>query len=169
MVVVIGGNNGNANPAQMDVTPAELFDPTAGTFTTLATNLTTPREGHLAILLPNNNSVLIAGGTSGGTAVASAELFTAQESTQAVWTYGFGPTGSMTAARSGAAGSANQVTAPRSVMQRNGVLMVAGGSDANGNAAQYDGSLRFPHGPDRPKRLPTGNDGHDYRQRLPAW
>ena len=69
-VVVIGGNNGNADPAQMDVTPAEMFDPTAATpaFTTLASNLATPREGHLALLLPNNNSVLIVGGTSGGTA-----------------------------------------------------------------------------------------------------
>ena len=144
MVVVIGGNNGNAITAQMDVTPAELFDPAAGTFTTLATNLTTLREGHLAILLPNNNSVLIAGGTSGGTAVASAELFTPQESTQAVWTYGFGPTGSMTAPRSGAAGSANQFNVPSTTMRRNGIVAVAGGSDANGNALNTAEAYGYP-------------------------
>ncbi len=133
-VVVIGGNNGNADPAQMDVTPTELFDPTTGTFTTLAANLATPREGHLAFLLPNNNSVLIAGGTSAGTAIASAELFAPAESPEGVWTYGFASIGSMSAARSSASGSANQITAPSSVMQRNGVLMVAGGMDANGSA-----------------------------------
>ena len=144
MVVVIGGNNGNAVPAQMDVTPAELFDPTTGKFSTLATNLTTPREGHLAILLPNNNSVLIAGGTSAGTAVASAELFTPQESAQGVWTYGFGPTGAMTTARSGAAGSANQISVPSTTMQRNGIVAVAGGSDANGNALNTTEAYGYP-------------------------
>ena len=80
-VVVIGGNNGNAIPSQMDVTPSELFDPTAGTFTTLATNLVTQREGHLAILLPNNNNILIVGGTSGGTTLDSAELFSQWQGT----------------------------------------------------------------------------------------
>src|ERR1700719_3893768 len=135
LVVVIGGNNGNANPAQVDATPAEIIDFTAATpaFTTLATNLATPREGHLAVLLPNNNNILIIGGTSAGTTIASAELFTPQESPQGVWTYGSGATGTMTAARSSAAGSANQVNAPSSTMQRNGVVMVAGGNDANGN------------------------------------
>ena len=140
LVVVIGGNNGNANPAQVDATPAEIVDFTAATpaFTTLATNLATRREGHLAVLLPNNNNILIVGGTSAGssgvTTVASAELFTPQESPQGVWTYGFGTTGAMTTARSSAAGSANQVNAPSSTMQRNGVVMVAGGNDASGNA-----------------------------------
>ncbi len=135
-VVVIGGNNGNTNPAQMDVTPAELIDFTAATpaFTTLATNLATPREGHLAYLLPNNNNVLIVGGTSAGTTIASAEFFTAQGAPPSVWTYSFGPTGTMAAARSSAAGSANQASATSTVMRRNGVLMVAGGADANGKA-----------------------------------
>jgi hypothetical protein len=101
-VVVIGGNNGNADPAQMDATATELVDFTAATpaFATLATNLATPREGHIALLLPNNNGVLIIGGTSGGTAIASAELFTVQDSAQGAWTYGFAPTGAMTTARS---------------------------------------------------------------------
>jgi len=145
-VVVIGGNNGNTNPAQMDVTPAELVDFTAATpaFTTLATNLATQREGHLAFLLPNNNNVLIVGGSSAGTTIASAELFSPQETPQDVWTYAFGSTGSMIAARSSATGSANQVNAPTTIMQRNGVLMVAGGNDANGNALNTTEAYGYP-------------------------
>ena len=128
-VVVIGGNNGNADPAQMDVTPAELIDFTAITpaFTTLPASLATPREGHLAFLLPNNNNVVIVGGTSAGVTIASAELFSQWQGT-------FAATGTMTAARSNFTGSANQSNAPTSVMQRNGFLLAAGGSDANGNA-----------------------------------
>jgi hypothetical protein len=137
-VAVIGGNNGNADPAQMDVTPSELFDPAAApAFITLATNLATPREGHLAFLLPNNNSVLIVGGSTGGSsgnaALASAELFTPQQSPQGIWTYLFGSTGSMSVGRIGATGTANQVSSPASVMQANGVLLVAGGADASGS------------------------------------
>src|ERR1700688_4086134 len=129
----------------MDVTPAELFDPAAATpaFITLASNLTTPREGHLAFLLPNNNNVLIVGGTSGGATVASAELFTPQESPQSVWTYVFGSTGSMAAARSSATGAPNQVSSTSTVMQRNGVVMVAGGKDANGNALNSSEAYGF--------------------------
>jgi hypothetical protein len=136
LVVVIGGNNGNANPAQMDVTAAELLDLSAATpaFTTLASNLVTPREGHLAFLLPNNNNVLIVGGSSGGVTVASAELFTPQQSTMGVWTYLFSSTGSMGTARSSASGAANQVSSLSSVAQANGVLLVAGGKGAGGNA-----------------------------------
>jgi len=145
-VVVIGGNNGNANPAQMDATPAEAVDFTAATtaFTTLSTNLATPREGHLAILLNHNNNILIVGGTSTGTPIASAELFTLQESSQGIWTYGFASTGGLTSARSGAAGSANQLNVPSSTMQRNGVVMVAGGNDASGNALNTTEAYGYP-------------------------
>src|ERR1700688_3204648 len=130
----------------MDVTPAELFDPAAATpaFITLASNLTTPREGHLAFLLPNNNNVLIVGGTSADATVASAELFTPQESPQGVWTYVFGSTGSMKAARSSTTGAPNQVSTPSSVTQRNCVLIVAGGNDANGNALNSAEAYGFP-------------------------
>src|ERR1700757_19577 len=145
-VVVVGGNNGNANPAQMDATPAETVDFTAATpaFTTLATNLATPREGHLAILLPNNNNILIVGGTSTGTPIASAELFSLQESSQGIWTYGFASTGGLTSARSGAAGSGNQFNMASSTMQRNGVVMVAGGNDASGNALNTTEAYGYP-------------------------
>ena len=48
----------------------------------------TARSGHVAVLLPNNNQVLIAGGTLVGMVVSSAELY-------ADWRNGFSarPTG----------------------------------------------------------------------------
>jgi hypothetical protein len=97
----------------------------------------TQREGHLAFLLPNNNNFLIVGGTSAGTTIGSVELFSQWQGT-------FAATGMMTTARSSATGSANQVTAPTSVMQRNGVLMVAGGTDASGNALNTTKAYGFP-------------------------
>jgi hypothetical protein len=145
-VVVIGGNNGNADSAQMDVTPTELFDPSAATpaFTALSATPVTPREGHLAILLPNNNSILIAGGSSAGAAVATAELFTPQVSTQGVWSYGFAPTSSMSSARRGAAASANQLNAASITMKRNGVVTAVGGTDVSGNALSSTESYGYP-------------------------
>ena len=63
-VLVVGGNDG-AN----DLATAEIFEPATGSFFgTGATQVA--RSGHIAVLLPNNNQVLIAGCTSAGTAVA---------------------------------------------------------------------------------------------------
>ncbi len=68
-VLVVGGSDGTS-----DLATAEIFDPASQSF--FATGgLQTPRSGHTAVLLPNNNQVLIAGGQSAGTAVASAELY----------------------------------------------------------------------------------------------
>ena len=112
-VLVAGGSNG-----QTDLTSAEIFDPSAGTFSPATSALATPRQGHLAFLLPHNNNVLIVGGTSAGAPVAASELFTPWQGT-------FAGTGALTTARSSASGSA---------MQQDGLLLVAGGSDANGAA-----------------------------------
>ena len=73
---------------------AEIFDPATGSF--FATGaMQTARSGHVAVLLPNNNQVLIAGGMSAGAAVASAELY-------ADWRDGFSATPNpMSAARAG--------------------------------------------------------------------
>ena len=38
-------------------------------------SMQTARSGHVAVLLPNNNQVLVAGGMSTGVAVSSAELY----------------------------------------------------------------------------------------------
>ncbi|HKS66090.1 MAG TPA: kelch repeat-containing protein, partial [Candidatus Acidoferrales bacterium] len=146
VVAVIGGNNGNADPQQADAAPTEIFDPSsaAPAFSTIAAMPATPREGHAAILLPNNNSILIMGGTSAGATVASAELFTAQDSAAGIWSYGFTSTGAMSVARSNVSAAANQSNAPSTTMQRRGVLMVAGGNDANGNALNTTEAYGYP-------------------------
>src|SRR5882724_3894965 len=117
-VLVAGGNNivtnADGSTTTVDLASAEIFDPTAGTFTTSASALATARAGHLAFLLPHNNNVLIVGGTSNGISISSAELFTPWQGT-------FSATGSLSTARSNAAGSA---------MQQDGLLLVAGGKDA---------------------------------------
>src|ERR1019366_4071340 len=86
------------------------------------------RQGHLAFLLPNNNNVLIVGGTSGGQPVAASELFSAWQGTLAA-------TGANVTARSGATGSA---------MKQDGLLLAAGGSDASGNALASTELYAFP-------------------------
>src|SRR6266478_5156020 len=117
-VLVAGGNNivtnadGSTTPTNL--ASAEIFDPSAGTFSPATRTLATPRQGHLAFLLPHNNNVLIVGGISGGAAVSSAELFTP-------WQGSFSPTSSLSTARSNAAGMP---------MQQDGLLLVAGGKDA---------------------------------------
>ena len=69
-VLVAGGNDGTA-----DLGSAEIYYPLAQTFSPVPTQLSVPRAGHVALLLPHNNSVLIAGGTSAGQAVTTADLF----------------------------------------------------------------------------------------------
>src|SRR5712664_2599355 len=117
-VLIVGGNsivtNADSSTTTVDLTSAEIFDPTAGTFTTSASALATARAGHLAFLLPHNNNVLIVGGTSNGASISSAELFMPWQGT-------FSATGSLSTARSNAAGSP---------MQQDGLLLVAGGKDA---------------------------------------
>jgi hypothetical protein len=63
MVLVAGGGNA----------VAELYDPSARTFTATTGSVTASRGGHTATLL-NNGKVLVAGGYN-GTALASAELY----------------------------------------------------------------------------------------------
>lgn len=74
LVLVAGGDQGSAA-----LSSAELYDPVSNTWSD-AGNLVTGREQHTASLLPTGQ-VLIAGGAtsavSGGTELASAELYTA--------------------------------------------------------------------------------------------
>ncbi|MET0213102.1 MAG: kelch repeat-containing protein, partial [Vicinamibacterales bacterium] len=71
-VLIAGGNNGNPDG---DLASAEIYNPSTDSFQATDTNLDAPRSNHTAVLLPNNNSVLIAGGTSDGTPLATADLF----------------------------------------------------------------------------------------------
>ena len=103
-VLVAGGNDGTA-----DLGSAEIYYPLAQTFSPVPSQLSVPRAGHVALLLPHNNGVLIAGGTSAGQALTSADLFLPAIFPDP-FSYGVGefvPTDAMAAARSRAiAGSA---------------------------------------------------------------
>ena len=58
-----------------ELATAEVFDPAGNTIGLTANTMVATRQRHQAILLPHNNQVLIAGGTAGGNAVATAEVF----------------------------------------------------------------------------------------------
>src|SRR5712675_798667 len=111
--------DGRGSP--VDLASAEILDAGATAFSPAASALLTARSGQLAFLLPHNNSVLIVGGTSNGTALASAELYIPWGGTSQAGI--FQATGLMSTARSNATGSA---------LQQDGMLLVAGGKDANG-------------------------------------
>ncbi|HEX8927051.1 MAG TPA: kelch repeat-containing protein, partial [Terriglobales bacterium] len=100
----------------------EVFDPIAGTMTTSALSMSTARSGHQAFLLPNNNNVLIVGGTYNGQALASADLYSS-------WQNSLVATSAMSNARTGATGSGmNTPVGSYPVSGVDGVLLVAGGS-----------------------------------------
>ena len=118
-VLVAGGNDGSH-----DLASAEVYEAASQSFQPTGTGLSVARSGHTAILLPHNNSVLVAGGTSivegAGAAVAAADLF--------LPTGDFVPTGAMTAPRSGAIGG------PAAAI---GYALVAGGGAADADAYRF--------------------------------
>ncbi|MGH9201865.1 MAG: Kelch repeat-containing protein, partial [Vicinamibacterales bacterium] len=124
-VLVAGGRDGAA-----DLGSAEIYDAYSQTFTIVDTQLSVARSGHTAVLLPNNNSVLIAGGTSDGVRQPRADLFLPAEFPDP-YSYGtgrFAPTGEMTAARSGAIGGPTHVE---------GYAFVMGGGPADAEAYRF--------------------------------
>jgi hypothetical protein len=136
-VLVAGGNSGSAN-GNRDLASAELYDPSFGTFTVTG-SLGTARQGHWAVVLPHNGSILIVGGTSPvsgvETAVASVEMYSPQSSGQdaaASWNGTFHATGSMASARVSATGASPSDGTPQS--RNDGLWLVAGGRDATGAA-----------------------------------
>jgi N-acetylneuraminic acid mutarotase len=100
-VLVAGGYNGTT-----DLSSAEIYHPATQTFSLLDTQLSVARSGHTAVLLPNNNSVLVAGGWSNGVPQTAADLFLPAEFPDP-YSYGTGSfvaTAAMSGARAGAVG-----------------------------------------------------------------
>ena len=96
-VLVAGGHDG-----AQDLKSAEIYSPVDGEFLSVPTQMSEARSGHSAVLLPHNNSVLIAGGTSAGAAVTTTDLFLpAMFPDPYSWGMGtFGPTNPMVQPRS---------------------------------------------------------------------
>jgi MBG domain-containing protein/YDG domain-containing protein/CARDB protein/galactose oxidase-like protein/Kelch motif protein len=117
-VLIAGGSYAEGAPANgniAELSSAEIYDPAAGTILLSASPLAQARSGHQAFLLPNNNSVLLVGGTYNGADLASSELYTP-------WLARFAATGAMSTARSSATGAAL-------FPMVDGQLLVAGGSN----------------------------------------
>src|SRR5712692_1014932 len=114
-VAVIGGNNGaSSGPADLATADILVADPSTGQLSSSlsASHLLTPRSGHQSFLLPKNNAILVIGGSSSGTNLNSAELYSP-------WADTFQATGSMSVPRPGFVGSATS---------QDGVFLAAGGT-----------------------------------------
>ncbi|MEC8652688.1 MAG: putative Ig domain-containing protein, partial [Planctomycetota bacterium] len=99
--------------------PAELYEPTLGTFRPTAGAQVAVRRQHTATLLPDGR-VLLAGGDDAG-ALASAELFDPVTET-------FAATGSMSTPRS----------AHTATLLNNGLVLITGGADGGASAELFD-------------------------------
>jgi hypothetical protein len=122
-VLVAGGRDDNSN--HTDLSSAEVFDPSSGTWT-ITGNLTTARTSQTATLLPNGK-VLVAGGAITGGQTNSAELY---NPTSGTWT----ATGSLALARYN----------HTATLLPNGKVLVTGGYDGNNvfaNAELYDPAI----------------------------
>jgi hypothetical protein len=116
-VLLAGGNNGST-----DLASTEILDPAAGSIAP-GPSMSTARTGHLALLLPNNNAVLMVSGSSS----TASEIYVS-------WQNAFASFGTLAAARSNAAGAAaGQI----------GSATIAGGL-VNGVASNTVETIHFP-------------------------
>jgi hypothetical protein len=113
-VIFAGGNTGKT-----DVGVADVFDPRTAKFAIENAYLSTPRSGHTAIRVKDNNTVLFIGGTSAGKAISQTEAYVP-------WRHAFQRGANMTTARSGAMVSA---------MSARGKILAVGGQMAYGTLA----------------------------------
>ncbi len=125
-VLVVGGttlvSNADGSTTPTDLASAEIYDPATAGFSVSASSLAASRRDHAAFLLPNNNSVLIVGGTSSGNDVGTAEMFVPSTGT-------FAPTGLPAAARQHATGA---------TLKQDGILFLAGGSNSTGTLSSAE-------------------------------
>lgn len=112
-VLIAGGSNG-----QSEVNTLEVYLPESNRFQVLAATLKEARQSHVALLVPFNGQVLLAGGLAAASPIATSELFNPAE--DSVF-----EAGSLTAARSGIAG----------VLLEDGAILAAGGRNSQGPSA----------------------------------
>ncbi len=124
-VLVAGGRNPSG-----DLGTAEIFEAYSQTFTLADTQLSAARSGHTAVLLPHNNSVLIAGGSAAGQAVNVVDLFLPAQFPDP-YSYGIGTfaaSAPMAAPRSGAASGPGHA---------DGYAVVAGGGSVDAERYRF--------------------------------
>jgi hypothetical protein len=130
--VLIAGGAMIDDQGQSNITlgSAELYDPASGKFGVTG-NMTTPRDGQTATLLPNGKVLIAGGGIGSGPSLATHTLASAELYDPGTGT--FSPTGDMTTPR----------FEPQAVLLNNGSVLIAGGSSpAEGlaSAELYDPS-----------------------------
>jgi hypothetical protein len=104
---------------------AELYDPATGTFGVTG-NMTTPRDGHTATLLPNGKVLIAGGGIGSGPSLAAHSLASAELYDPGTGT--FSATGDMTTPR----------FEPEATLLNNGSVLIAGGSSPAGGMASAE-------------------------------
>jgi hypothetical protein len=111
-VLIAGGAAGTEQLAEL-----ETFKPGADLIELLEARLATPRENHVAVLLPKTGGVLLAGGLRSGEALATSEMFEP-------WHDRVSPVGALTAPR-------EQIAA---VALEDGSVLATGGKNAEGSS-----------------------------------
>src|SRR5436190_8101567 len=132
--VLIAGGAGSAS----ELGSAEVYDPTSNTFTATGNALASPRQHHQAILLPENNQVLIVGGTAGGHAVSTAEVYVAWNGSNGT----FFPTNTPSTARAWASAAALSFREELTVRTgpNDGLVLLTGGSASSDATSPCKGS-----------------------------
>ena len=128
-ILVTGGDNGS-----LPLSSAELYS--SATFSLLANSMTTPRTGHQQTVLNSpSGQVLITGGSDGNSALASAELYTPGTSGMPGT---FEPTTLFNAEAQVFTQTVTMMTTARTMhtatLLTTSQVLIAGGSDQNGNA-----------------------------------
>lgn len=162
-VLVVGGDGGEGNDYG-SIGGAQLYDPAAGTWSSLDNNLTLPRVRHTATLL-RNGKVLVVGGPPSKSkeygSVGAAELY---DPTSGLWS----PSDSLERRTSSAYNDADYLSEHTATLLSDGRVLIAGG---RGEYSLSDTALYSPSFESTTFFVPivlssTGLGGSDYSSEL---